>query len=169
MEIWDVLDAHGRKTGRTVQRGTKLGQNEYHLVVHTWLVDLYGNFLIQKRAKHLEWMPGRWTVSCGCVFCGEEGVDAAMRQTREELGLNLASYKFMKIERSRTDNNFTDIYFVAGAREEFIPLILGDNVADAFWTSWRGMIEMVQRDEFLKYEYLAVLESFVCKGNVFTM
>ena len=166
MEIWDILDADGKKTGRTVECGTKLRQNEFHLVVHTWIVDLYSNVLIQKRAKHLEWMPGRWTVSGGCAFCGEEGVDAAMRQTREQLGLNLPSYKFMKIDSIRTGNDFTDIYFVAGAREEFLPVILGKKVADAFWTSWRGMMEMVQRDEFLHYEYFEMLKNVVCNDNV---
>jgi isopentenyldiphosphate isomerase len=165
MEIWDILDAEGKKTGRTVQRGTRLRQDEYHLVVHIWVVDLNGNILIQKRAKHLLWMPGRWAVTGGSATCDEESIDAAMRQTSEELGFTLASYKFMKIDRIKSNDQFTDIYFVAGAREEFLPVILGDTVADAFWTSWRGMMEMVLRNEFLHYEYFEMLEKIVCNND----
>jgi isopentenyldiphosphate isomerase len=167
MEIWDILDAEGRKIGRTVQKGTKLRQNEYHLVVHIWVVDLHGNILIQKRAKHLEWMPGKWTVTGGSALCNEESIDAAMRQTSEELGLHLTSYKFMKINRIKSNDQFTDIYFVAGAREDFLPVILSDKVADSFWISWRGMMEMMQRNEFLHYEYLEMLETIICNNDVF--
>jgi isopentenyldiphosphate isomerase len=167
MEIWDILDAEGRKIGRTVQKGTKLRPNEYHLVVHIWVVDLNGNILIQKRAKHLEWMPGKWTITGGSAIHNEESIDAAMRKTSEELGLNLVTYKFMKVNRMKSNNQFTDVYFVAGAREDFLPIVLSGKVADAFWTSWRGMMEMVQRNEFVHYEYLELLKNIICNSGVF--
>ena len=37
MELWDVLDEHGNKTGKIVDRGTELGQGEYRLVIDVWL------------------------------------------------------------------------------------------------------------------------------------
>ena len=33
MELWDVLDKHGNKTGKIIERGTKLGQEEYRLIL----------------------------------------------------------------------------------------------------------------------------------------
>lgn len=161
MEIWDILDNEGTRTGRTVQRGTKLQHNEFHLVVHIWVVDLHGNILIQKRAKHLEWMPGAWAVTSGTVVKNETSIDAAVRTTGEELGLYLSPCKFMKISSVQSHNQFTDIYLVTGSREDFLPIILGDNVADSFWTSWRGMMEMRRREEFLHYEYLDVVKTGV--------
>jgi isopentenyldiphosphate isomerase len=154
MELWDILDAEGKRTGRIVQKGAKLRQNEFHLVVHIWVVDIYENILIQKRARHLEWMPGIWAVTSGAVIANESSIDAAVREMGEELGLHLNPLKFMKMNRIKSKNQFTDIYLVAGPREDFLPLILGDNVADSFWISWRGMMEMKNRDEFLHYEYL---------------
>lgn len=159
MEFWDILDTEGKKTGRTVQRGTKLLQNEYHLVVHIWIVDFHGNLLIQKRAKHLEWMPGAWTITSSDVIKNEESIDAAVRGTVEDLGLHLSVDNFMKINRVKNHDQFTDIYLVAGSREVFFPVVLGAGVADAFWTSWRGMMEMQHRDEFLHYEYLDIVKS----------
>ena len=38
MEYWDIYDRSGNKTGRTVERGMPMAQDEYHLVVHVWVV-----------------------------------------------------------------------------------------------------------------------------------
>lgn len=161
MEIWDILDTEGKKTGKTVQRGTNLQQNEFHLVVHIWIVDLHGNMLIQKRATHLEWMPGAWAVTSAAAFTNETSIDAAVRGTGEELGLYLRADKFLKMSSIKSQNQFTDVYIVAGPREDFLPVVLGDRVADAFWTSWRGMMEMKYRNEFLHYEYLDQLKNVI--------
>lgn len=154
MEFWDILDADGKRIGKTVQKGTVLQQNEYHLVVHIWLADRHDFILIQQRAKHLEWMPGVWAVTSSAVLTNETSMDAAVRGTRDELGLHLNPSQFIKMCHTRNHNQLTDIYLVTGSREEFLPIVLGDKVADAFWTTWRGMIEMVNRKEFLGYEYL---------------
>jgi hypothetical protein len=40
MEIWDILDINGNKTGKTKIRGHKLNKSEYHLVIHVWIKKL---------------------------------------------------------------------------------------------------------------------------------
>jgi isopentenyldiphosphate isomerase len=165
MELWDILDAEGRLTGRTVQKGTNLKKNEFHLVVHIWVVDLHENILIQKRAKHLDWMPGIWAITSGAVITNETSIDAAVRETGEELGLHLNPSKFTKMNRIKSQNQFTDIYLVAGPREDFLPIILGKKVADSFWTSWRGILEMKHRNEFLHYEYLTELKTVIHRSG----
>lgn len=37
MEFWDILDRNGNKTGKTVERGKPMRQDEYHLVVQVWI------------------------------------------------------------------------------------------------------------------------------------
>jgi hypothetical protein len=65
------------------------------------------------------------------------------------------------MDRVKSHNQFTDIYIIGGSREDFLPVVLGDRVEDAFWTSWRGMMEMKYRNEFLHYEYLDQLKSVI--------
>lgn len=47
MERWDILDGNGNKTGKTIQRGKAMGQDEYHLVVnlriHLHILRIYLN------------------------------------------------------------------------------------------------------------------------------
>ena len=58
MEICDVVDEFGTRTGRVVTRGTELALSEFYLVVHVWIRDENSNYLIQQRALHLASDPG---------------------------------------------------------------------------------------------------------------
>ena len=49
MELWDILDQSGSRTGRVIARGKRrLMPGEYHLVVHIWPFDKDGRLLIQR-------------------------------------------------------------------------------------------------------------------------
>ena len=50
MEEWmDVYDVSGKKTGKTVLRGSSLQEGEYVLCTHVILRNSDGRFLIQQR------------------------------------------------------------------------------------------------------------------------
>ena len=87
-ELWDVYDAAGRKTGALHRRGDPLRPGERHLCVHVWVQDPEGSFLITKRSARKS-MAGLWECTGGCVVAGEESLDAALREVREETGLRL--------------------------------------------------------------------------------
>ena len=87
MEKWDLLDAEGNPTGRTIVRGEPLLPGMYHLVEHIWIVDSKGRLLIQQRNPDLKLMPGVWAANSGSAQAGEESEDAARRELKEELGI----------------------------------------------------------------------------------
>ena len=43
MELWDILDKDGNRTGRVAPRGSKMSEDEYHLVVFIWVENVDGN------------------------------------------------------------------------------------------------------------------------------
>lgn len=88
MELWDILDADGNKTGRTVERGHPMAQDEYHLVVHVWIVNSKGEFLISKRTPNKPF-PNMWESGGGSATAGEDSLTAAIREVKEELGVTL--------------------------------------------------------------------------------
>jgi len=45
VEICDVVDEFGTRTGRVVTRGTELAPREFYLVVHVWIRDENSNYL----------------------------------------------------------------------------------------------------------------------------
>ena len=53
MEFWDAYDESRKPLGYTVQRDKFYSYNsEYHIVVHIWIKNSKGDFLIQKRSAN---------------------------------------------------------------------------------------------------------------------
>ncbi len=88
-EFWDIYDENRRKTGRLQQRGVPMSPDDYHLVVEIWLMNPRGEVLLTKRHpdKHYG---GLWECTGGSVLAGEESLAAALREVREETGVDLS-------------------------------------------------------------------------------
>lgn len=89
MEFIDVLDENGKKTGIVRNRKLVYKNGDWHKTVHVWLLNSQNELLIQKRAKDKETFPNLWAISiAGHVMSGETSKEAALREIREEIGIN---------------------------------------------------------------------------------
>ena len=109
-ERWDVLDEAGRPTGRLAVRGEALPEGGRHLVAHVYLVDGEGRWLIQKRSMTKELWPGLWDITGGAVLAGEDARTGALREVREELGLELDPGSLDFIARLTRPDIFVDVW-----------------------------------------------------------
>lgn len=99
MERWDIYDAQGNPTGKTVVRGgVRLNPGEYHLVVHIWVISDDGRMLIQRRSDEKELMPGEWAAIGGAAITGENSMEAARRELFEEMGISASSDEIKLVE-----------------------------------------------------------------------
>lgn len=89
MELWDLYDEKRSKLGKTHIRGQRLPENGYHLVVHVWITDGRGNYLISRRAESRPSFPLMWECVGGSVVAGEDSLTGALRETKEEVGVDL--------------------------------------------------------------------------------
>ena len=90
MELVDLYDRERVPLGKTAERYGKKGPGEYRIVVHVCVFDRQGRMLVQQRAPGKRIWPGRWDVSAaGGVDAGETSRQAAEREFREELGIDL--------------------------------------------------------------------------------
>ena len=78
IEYWDLYDKHKKKIKKVVKRGDKLSNDEFHLVVNSWILNDEGEFLITQRASTKS-HPLMWECTGGSVLKGEESLDAAIR------------------------------------------------------------------------------------------
>lgn len=116
-ELWDIYDAQRRRTGRTIQRGEELGEGEYHLVVHVWIKNSRGEYLLTKRDKDKSY-GGMWESPGGSATVGDDSLSAALRETQEETGLRLEA-KNGRIVRSFSREHFIcDVWLF---RQDFAP------------------------------------------------
>lgn len=88
MEFWDLYDEKRQKLNKTVKRGDKLNDDEYHIVVNVWIKNSKNEFLITQRSKTKSF-PLMWECTGGSALEGEDSLDAAIREVEEELGVKL--------------------------------------------------------------------------------
>lgn len=89
MEIWDLYDEKRKLTGRTHIRGEELPDGCYHLVVHVWIRNSRGEYLISQRAADRPTYPLKWECVGGSVIKGEDSLHGALREVKEEVGISL--------------------------------------------------------------------------------
>ncbi len=88
MEMWDLYDIDRTVIGEHI-RGNELPANSYHLVVHVWIKNNQGKYLISQRAKNRPTFPLMWECVGGSVLKGETSLQGALRETAEEVGIEL--------------------------------------------------------------------------------
>ena len=98
MEIWDLVNLNREVVGEHV-RGTAMPPDAYHVVVHIWLRNPEGRYLITQRSPHKKTCPLKWECVGGSVLKGEDSLTGALRETKEEVGLSLDP-EFGKLVRS---------------------------------------------------------------------
>lgn len=90
MELWDLYNECRELTGRDHIRGEKIPQGFFHLVVHVWIRNSEGKYLISQRSADRPAYPLMWECVGGSVVKGEDSLTGALRETQEEVGLTLS-------------------------------------------------------------------------------
>ncbi|MDO5041309.1 MAG: NUDIX domain-containing protein [Peptoniphilus sp.] len=90
-EYWDIYNKKGKKKNKVIKKGKILKSGEYHLVVEGWIRCAENKFLLQKRSANKKLFPDMWYCSVGgSVHAQEEPLEALIRETREELSLDIS-------------------------------------------------------------------------------
>lgn len=160
-EFWDIYDKNRKPTGRTVERGKPMRQDEYHIVVNVWIKNSKGQWLISKRTanKHfpLLWEP----TGCSAV-AGESSFDAALRETREELGIELDPKKgnlfTTALRQYKKFPDFLDVWvFEHECGIESVTLQPGETCG-AMWATSAEIKQLAQNGEFVPQNIFPYLD-----------
>lgn len=155
-EIWDVYDENRKLTGRTQRRGDPLPKDDYHIVVHVWLMNSQGEFLITKRAP-MKAYPLMWESTGGSAIAGDSSLRAAIREVKEETGLDVLPERGEIIFSFKRENDFCDIWLF---RQDFglSEVVLQDGeTINVKWASHTEIRSMVNTGEFISFHYLEEL------------
>ena len=89
LEFLNVYDAFGEKTGEIVERGVAHKKGILHRVIHLWLINADNEILMQR--SYDEDVGGAyWYVSVsGHIISSESVKDTLIRETMEELELDI--------------------------------------------------------------------------------
>ncbi len=123
-EYLDILDDKGKKTGSTAEYNDVHKNGQIHRTVHVWFINSKKQILVQKRSANKSAYPSLWDISvAGHVSSGETSLEAAKKEVREEVGIELPDQAFTflaTLKQPRTihnkdfiDDEFNDVYIAA--------------------------------------------------------
>ena len=98
-ELIDILNSDGNAIGRTALKSEAHLKGWYHSTVHVWFFTRDKKILVQQRARNKDTYPLLWDVSvAGHVGAGEKIKEAAVREVKEEIGLDITLDNLQKID-----------------------------------------------------------------------
>ncbi len=113
MEIWDLYDENRNQTGREHVRGNEIPDSCYHLVVHVWIRNSKGQYLISQRSANRPTFPLMWETVGGSVLKGETSLQGAIREVKEEVGVDIIGTEnnivFSQVRKQINGKKFNDI------------------------------------------------------------
>lgn len=113
MELWDLYNENRERIGKDHIRGNDLPDGCFHLVVHVWIRNNKGEYLISQRSAGRPTFPLMWECVGGSVLKGEDSLTGALREVQEEVGLTLSPNcgKLVRSVVRKHENNvrFNDI------------------------------------------------------------
>ncbi len=154
-EYIDILNENGELTGKTATKKEVHERGLWYQAVHIWIVNSNGELLIQLRGKNKKAKPNMWDISvAGHVSAGETPFQSALREIKEELGIDIQEEKlssFGKVIQQAVLNNgtyrinqFNTLYII----EKDIPLsemkMQESEVQDLRYVPWRELQRWVE-------------------------
>jgi mutator protein MutT len=149
MEIIDLYDNKKRKLDKTIIRGNKAELGEYSLAVHVWIANSKNEFLIQKRSDTMTKHPGKWECPGGAIDAGETSLDGAMRETKEELGIDINIDKIEYLLSYKKEHLFVDVWLVKEDIDLNKLVLQSEEVSSAKWVSLKELNELINNNEFV--------------------
>ena len=152
-EIWDVYDKDRNLTGRTHRRGDSLLDGDYHLVVHVWIQNSNGEFLITKRTPN-KGFPNMWEATGGSAVAGDNSLDAAVREVKEETGFDVLPENGKIIFTIQREDNFCDVWlFHQDFNIENI-VFQPNETCGAKWSGKEEIRQMINNGDFVPFSYI---------------
>ena len=110
-EYFDVLDENGNKTGKTKLRSLVHRDGDWHKAVHIWIVNDKNEVLLQKRSPNKDSHPNMWDISsAGHLSAGDDSISGAIREIKEELGVDISANQLQLIGTRKKIGNYTSTF-----------------------------------------------------------
>jgi isopentenyldiphosphate isomerase len=152
MEFFDVIDENGMPTGETVERAEAHRSAIPHRTSHVWIARRRGStvqILLQKRCMTKDSFPGCYDISsAGHIPAGDDFVPSAIRELKEELGVEIAEEELVECgtRKISIDDEFYGVPFHDRQFSKVFLLWLDREAAD--FTVQKEEIESVRWMDF---------------------
>ncbi len=165
-EIWDLYNTDRKIPGIDHIRGEQLPTDGYHLAVHVWIRNSKGEYLISQRSANRPTYPLKWECVTGSVAKGEDSLQGAIREAKEEVGVVLSQEngqvlftKIRKIIDGKIFNDIMDVWLFQYDGEVDVGDAATGEVAQVAWMNREQIKELFEGNMFvdtLEYFFMEV-------------
>ena len=155
-EIWDLYNEKRELIGKEHVRGEQLPIDGYHLVVHVWIRNAKGEYLISQRSASRPTYPLMWECVGGSVVKGEDSLMGALREAKEEVGVALEPgkgrvlfTKVRKIIEGKIYNDIMDVWLFDYDGEVDLNNATTDEVTQVAWMDREQIKELFEQKMFV--------------------
>lgn len=157
MEEWDLYDENRNVTGKFHIRGNEIPDDFYHLVVHVWIKNSKGEFLISQRSENRHTFPLMWECVGGSVLKGENSLQGAIRETKEEVGIDLTGIdgklvysEVRKMKNGEKFNDIMDVWLFKYNGEVDLKKATTNEVRDVKWMTKEQIKQLFEDNKLVK-------------------
>ena len=152
MELLDVLDINGNKTGEVLDRDTIHNNNIIHLHVYCIIINDKKEILLQKRSASKKYNPNIYALTAGHVVAGEDIKSAMIRELKEELSLevkedDLKVYRDKEIKIREKNSNVSYYFYIICNKKEDEFVLQKDEVSEVKWFSVNEIADAIRNKD----------------------
>lgn len=155
-EIFDIYSRDGKHLW-TAPKSVCHGENPrfYHKPVWIWIINNNDKVLVQKRAATKKNNPNKYDMpSAGHVLAWEKIIDGAIRETREELGVEtkIEDYKFICEYIADKVFEIAQVFLLKLDLETDEFKLQKEEVAEVKWLTYDEFKELFYSEDFDDYD-----------------
>jgi isopentenyldiphosphate isomerase len=156
MELLDVVDENNNLTGIQKNKDIIHEKGLLHREIAVFIQNEKGEFLIQKRSANKKQAPNKWCLTTGHVELGEEYDKAAIREVKEELGIEikeedlipLGIFKQSVKSGKAINNSFMKYYFYKTNKKIEDYIIQLEELSEIKYISFNEIVRVInEKDE----------------------
>lgn len=153
VEYFNVLNERGEYTGEIESRENCHKNGLWHKAVTLFIINNKGQVLLQKRSKNKKLWPNMWDITAGGhVLAGEFGFQTVIRETKEEIGIDVNKKDITFIGASISsnqkgeiiNNHFNEYYIVNSDVDEKSLKLQEEEVSEVKWIDEEEIIKRIQ-------------------------
>lgn len=148
MEIWDAYFEDGTLAGCDLIRGEQIPNGLYHLVCEIVVRHNDGTYLLMQRDYRKANYPGMYEASAGgSVIKGENALEAAYRELKEETGIR--SNELRQIYHCKSKDTIYIGYLCETDCEKNSITLQDEETISFIWLNSNTFLDFVQSDKYI--------------------
>ena len=143
MELVDIYKNKHEKLNYEKER-KELEEGEYRLSTFIWVINDNDEILLQQRLATTKKMPNMWGTTAGGVKSGETSLEGAIRELKEELGIDAKKEELEFIGSNKRISDFVEVWLCKKNISESELTLNPDEVQAAKWVTVEEFEKMIE-------------------------